>query len=267
MRSPHYRAVIADDDADIRLLTRRYLDRSGRFTVVAEAGDGQQAIEAAQEHQPDVTLLDLLMPDTDGLTALSHIRTVAPGTTVIVVSGMGQPEIREGVMAAGAAGFVEKQSLWDGFVDDLLRLLEEAPGEDNWAGALGHLAADRQRRQLDISSGLESGRAARRFIREALAEWGVEHLSDDAELLTSELVNNAVVHAESAVRLLVLFDDRRLRVEVCDTGAGALHIRHTEITDDGGRGLFLVDALSRSWGTSADEAGKSVWFELEAQAT
>lgn len=258
MGQRRYRAVVADDDEDVRLLARRHLERSERFTVVAEAADGAEAIEAAEEHQPDVTLLDLLMPDTDGLTALPRIRAAAPTTTVVVVSGMRKPSVREDVLAAGAAGFLEKQGSWGQFVDDLLSLLASETGEPPGSG---------QQRQMHLPNALTSGHEAREFLRETLSEWEAPHLLDDAELLTSELINNAVLHATSAVRLTVLMDTERLRVEVGDTGAGALHLRHVEITADNGRGLFLVDALSRSWGTSAGAEGKIVWFELDTKSS
>jgi DNA-binding NarL/FixJ family response regulator len=252
----HYRAIVADDDRDVRTLARRSLEKSGRFTVVAEASSGEEAVLAASDHQPDLTLLDLVMPDTDGLAALPRIRRAAPAGTVVVLSGMQHPHIKEDVIAAGGAGFLEKQASWSALVDDLLSLIESSP--------VDHTARPVLEEEQQLPAELTSGYAARQFLRDTLAKWEVQYLLDDAELLTTELVNNAVVHATSHVQLGVVLDRHRLRVQVVDTGAGALHRRQAELTDDSGRGLFLVEELSHRWGTSAGANGKTVWFELDA---
>lgn len=251
MGTGRYRIVLVDDDIDIRSLARRHLERSGRFTVVAEAGTGEEGVEIAGEHQPDVALLDLNMPGTDGLAALPRIRAAAPDCTVVVLSGLQRPQAREDAMAAGASGFLSKQPAWKQLPVDLLSLLEEASGSPPQDSA------------VELPASLTSGREARRFLHRTLAGWGATDLLDDAQLLTSELVNNAVVHATSAVLVRLRFDDRCLRVEVTDTGEGALHRQPTSVEDTSGRGLYLVDALAASWGTSADPEGKVVWFELE----
>ncbi|MDP1793674.1 MAG: response regulator, partial [Acidimicrobiales bacterium] len=72
------RVVIADDGPLVRALFRRILERSTEAVVVAEAADGQEAIEAVDAHQPDLLLLDIAMPNTDGLTAIPEIRRRSP---------------------------------------------------------------------------------------------------------------------------------------------------------------------------------------------
>lgn len=249
-----YRVVVADDDLDVRTLARRYLERSGRFTVVAEAVDGDEAVSAAETHQPDLTLLDLNMPDTDGLTALPLIRTVAPACTVVVLSGFDRSDIRDDALAAGATSFLTKHRAWQELAGDLVGVLEavEQP-------------ADAQR-SLDLPGALTSGHHARRWLRDTLESWRLHELVGDAELLTSELINNAVVHAASGVRVRVRLLDGRVRVEVSDSGPGALHRQETTVEDTSGRGLFLVEALSSAWGTSAGRGRKMVWFELQPGA-
>lgn len=247
-----YRVVVVDDDADIRLLIRRHLHRSGHFSVVAEAGNGDQGVTAATLHQPHLTLLDLNMPDTDGLTALPLIRGAAPSCTVVVLSGKKFPDLEHDVLAAGASGFLAKRRAWSELPHDLLRILESVDTQP----------PDRQR-TLDLPAALTSGRHARRWLRTTLTAWGVADRLDDVELLASELINNAVVHATSAVMVRLRLQDGRLRVEVTDTGIGSLHRQRTTLDDTSGRGLFLVEALSSAWGTAAGESGKVVWFELE----
>ncbi|GAA2156542.1 SpoIIE family protein phosphatase [Kitasatospora kazusensis] len=103
---------------------------------------------------------------------------------------------------------------------------------------------------------------ARRFTRRTLAAWGLSGLSDFAELMVSELVTNALLHAE-APRRLRLFRDRTLTLEVADSGAQAPRLRSSAEEDEGGRGMHLVSELAHRWGARATKDGKVVWAELE----
>ena len=69
--------MVADDLPDARELTRLTLERTGRFQVVGEAGDGAEAIDMVARHRPDLLLLDLAMPRVDGLRALPAIRSAS----------------------------------------------------------------------------------------------------------------------------------------------------------------------------------------------
>lgn len=102
---------------------------------------------------------------------------------------------------------------------------------------------------------------ARRFARRALARWGLEELSDSLELLVSEVVTNAVRYAERPVTLRLLRTDV-LRCEVGDDSPQLPRQRRARDTDEGGRGLFLVNRLARRWGATRLSSGKVVWFEL-----
>ncbi|MEU8122086.1 SpoIIE family protein phosphatase [Spirillospora sp. NPDC049024] len=93
-----------------------------------------------------------------------------------------------------------------------------------------------------------------------LAGWGLDDLADTARLLVSELVTNALVHGAGSVGLR-LIKGRTLLCEVHDDGADMPHLRHTDATDESGRGLQLVGHLSTRWGTHRTEGGKVVWFE------
>lgn len=103
---------------------------------------------------------------------------------------------------------------------------------------------------------------ARRFVRGVTERQGEHELVKAAELLVSELVTNAVRHAHSPVHIEVDLDDRRLRVEVCDDGAGTPTIEGENIWSDHGRGLLLVARISDRWGVEPAEHAKCVWFEL-----
>ncbi|MFH8728235.1 SpoIIE family protein phosphatase [Streptomyces termitum] len=102
---------------------------------------------------------------------------------------------------------------------------------------------------------------ARRLARRALARWGLEELTDSVELLISEVVTNAVRYAERPVTLRLLRTDV-LRCEVGDDSPQLPRQRRARETDEGGRGLFLVNRLARRWGATRLSGGKVVWFEL-----
>ena len=101
------RVVIVDDTPDLRDLLRMALE-SGGFDVVAEAGDGAEAIEVARVHLPDVILLDLAMPVMDGLEALPTLRELCPDAKIVVLSGFGAAQMTRRAMAAGADGYLQK---------------------------------------------------------------------------------------------------------------------------------------------------------------
>ncbi|MGW3950700.1 SpoIIE family protein phosphatase [Streptomyces sp. NPDC004752] len=102
---------------------------------------------------------------------------------------------------------------------------------------------------------------ARRLARRALSRWGLEELSDSVELLVSEVVTNAVRYASRPVTLRLLRTDV-LRCEVGDDVPQLPRLRQARATDEGGRGLYLVNRMARRWGATRLSTGKVVWFEL-----
>jgi anti-sigma regulatory factor (Ser/Thr protein kinase) len=111
---------------------------------------------------------------------------------------------------------------------------------------------------------------ARRFVRGFLADAGATaRCQQVAELLVSELVTNALVHARTSARLWVTVTDGAARVKVTDDGPGQPVLRVPG--PDGGYGLWLTDTLARSWGvTRRDDtpasSGKTVWFTVPLAA-
>ncbi|MFF3711705.1 ATP-binding protein, partial [Streptomyces phaeochromogenes] len=102
---------------------------------------------------------------------------------------------------------------------------------------------------------------ARRLARKALSRWGLEELTDSLELLVSEVVTNAVRYTSRPVTLRLLRTDV-LRCEVGDDVPQLPRLRQARATDEGGRGLYLVNKLARRWGATRLSTGKVVWFEL-----
>ena len=105
--------------------------------------------------------------------------------------------------------------------------------------------------------------AARRFVRDVLMSRQVpDGVVDTVELLTSEVVTNAIVHADSGPVLVVRILRGRVRVEVQDTSPSVPVRRFVGPMAPSGRGMAIVDELSRDWGVEHVPQGKRVWFEL-----
>ncbi|SDO73558.1 SpoIIE family protein phosphatase [Actinacidiphila guanduensis] len=110
---------------------------------------------------------------------------------------------------------------------------------------------------------------ARAFVRDTLHGWGFADIVDDAVVLTSELVTNAVVHAGTAADVTCLRYDTAVRVEVADhyperevpMQTRGRQFRETD--NEGGRGLLLCAALASRWGVEYSPSGKDVWFQLD----
>jgi DNA-binding NarL/FixJ family response regulator len=100
--------VLCDDQPAFRELIATVLGLEAGLEVVGEAEDGRQAIDVVRELRPHVLVLDLAMPEMDGIEALPHIREASPDTKVIVVTGFGSESMRQRALDAGAALFAEK---------------------------------------------------------------------------------------------------------------------------------------------------------------
>ena len=122
-----------------------------------------------------------------------------------------------------------------------------------------------------LGAGAQSARAARKFTRNTLKEWGLASLADDAEAIVGEFVANAVSHAARCARsgsgqplgLRLLRRTGEVMCAVLDPSDAAPVLRMPDRTDEEGRGLQMVDALSDVWGWSpVTGRGKAVWAIL-----
>jgi two-component system response regulator NreC len=104
------RVVLADDHAFVRHSLRALLDRESEFDVVAEAGDSAAALRQVRDHHPHVLVLDVDMPGGARLTAVRQIRAAAPATTIVVTTMTDEPRFAREAIAAGASGYVLKDS-------------------------------------------------------------------------------------------------------------------------------------------------------------
>jgi anti-sigma regulatory factor (Ser/Thr protein kinase) len=103
---------------------------------------------------------------------------------------------------------------------------------------------------------------ARRFVGQTLRSWGCDDIVADAELLVSELVTNAILHARSPATVTVDRGNGSIRVAVCDGSSAQPRVRDYGPKAVTGRGMLLVDRISERWGVDIDGSGKCVWFEV-----
>jgi len=103
------RLLIADDHAVVRAGLRALLEHHGNFRVVAEASTGEEAIAKAQEHHPDVAILDIRMPGLSGIEACRQIVQSVEGCRVIMLTSYAEDELLFAAIQAGASGYVLKR--------------------------------------------------------------------------------------------------------------------------------------------------------------
>jgi DNA-binding NarL/FixJ family response regulator len=118
------RILIADDQRLLRDCFRDALEMEEGIEVVGTASDGQEALLLAEKELPDVILMDLAMPNLDGLRATRHIRDRLPDTKILILSLHNESSRVEKAVQAGIAGFVSK----DVALDELVRIIKAVHG-------------------------------------------------------------------------------------------------------------------------------------------
>ena len=107
---------------------------------------------------------------------------------------------------------------------------------------------------------------ARVWVADLLGRWDLAPVIDDLRLVASELVSNAVLHARTVIDVALSVSDGTLELSVndCDGRSPRPRPQRPDDTSTGGRGLFLVEALSDDWGVAERMDGKEVWFRIAA---
>src|SRR5262252_6284521 len=105
---PSLRTLVVDDHKDLRKLLRSILHDKTECIVVGEASDGLQAIEQTKELKPDLILLDLSLPQLNGMEAARRIRKLSPNSKILFLSQDNSPEVVEGALRLGASGYILK---------------------------------------------------------------------------------------------------------------------------------------------------------------
>jgi len=99
--------LTVDDAAFMRMMLKDILGNNG-YEIVGEASNGREAIEKYAEHQPDLVLMDITMPDMDGITSLKEIKKIDSQAKIIMCSAMGQRTMVVDAIQAGATDFIVK---------------------------------------------------------------------------------------------------------------------------------------------------------------
>jgi NarL family two-component system response regulator LiaR len=102
------RVLLADDHVLVRQGTRELLEREEDMEVVAEAGDGEEAVHLATIHRPDIAIMDISMPKLNGIEATKQIKALHPATAVLVLTAYDDDQYVFALLEAGAAGYLLK---------------------------------------------------------------------------------------------------------------------------------------------------------------
>ena len=119
------RVYLCDDVAALRLVTRTVLELEPDIEVVGEAGDGRTAATEVAALKPDVLVLDLSLPELDGLEVLEELSATAPATRIVVFSGYPAEQLRDAAIGRGARRYLEKGI----DIAEVARAVREVAGE------------------------------------------------------------------------------------------------------------------------------------------
>ncbi|MFY0408342.1 response regulator transcription factor [Solicola sp. PLA-1-18] len=153
------RVLLADDQGLVRGALAALLDLEPDISVVAEVGRGDEVVTAATSSEPDVALLDVEMPGLDGVAATRELLAARPGCRVLVVTTFGRPGYLRQAMAAGASGFVVKDTPARQLADAVrrvhqgLRVVDPALAADSLSQGETPLTA----RETDVLSAARDG--------------------------------------------------------------------------------------------------------------
>jgi two-component system, NarL family, response regulator LiaR len=183
------RVIIADDDPFARKMIKESLQRAG-VIVIAEAHNGRQAVDLTRHYRPDAVLMDVVMPELDGIAATRRIVKEIPGQIVVILTTADDDEIGLLGLRAGAAGFLAK----DVDVDVLPQALQ---------GALSGEAAISRRLSMKLVEQLRrapEGAGGMRPVKSVLTprEWEVIDLL--AESKTTDQIAEVLVLSSETVR-------------------------------------------------------------------
>ena len=182
-----FRAIIADDDPFARRMIKQGLRAAG-IVVIAEASNGREAVELVLHYRPDVVLMDVVMPELDGIAAMRRILKQIPDQLIVMLTSGADEDIGMISLRAGAAGFLSKEVE----IDVLPRAL---------LGALSGEAAISRRMSMRLIEQLRHtphGTRGMRPVRSPLTqrEWDVIELLAE-ELTTDQIAERLVLSSET----------------------------------------------------------------------
>lgn len=116
------RVLVVDDNASVRRSLCQLLESQGDIEIACEAVDGADAIQKARQHLPDVVLLDITMPNMNGLEAAHVLKHEFPGMHIIIVSQHDSRGFQWAALAAGVSGYVVKSKAADDLIPELEKI-------------------------------------------------------------------------------------------------------------------------------------------------
>ena len=178
------RVLVVDDDKLMRAGLRAVFSSDDQIEVVGEAGDGRAAIDSARRLSPDVILMDVRMPEMDGITATREVLRSSPEARVVIVTTFEEDDYVFGALAAGASGFLLKRT-----------------GPEELIGAIKTVAAGDALLSPSVTRRVIE-RMARGMPVEEADEGRLEELTD-RERQVLELLAEGLTNAEIATRLVI----------------------------------------------------------------
>jgi len=189
--------IIADDHELVRYALRTLLEAETDIEVVGEAENGEGAVEAVQEHEPDVVLLDLRMPGMGGVEACRQICEMAPDTKVLVLTSFDDDEEVFGVLSLGACGYILKDTRPEGVVQAVRAVSDGQSVFDSKIAAR-------------VINGGQKGNDGNGKLRETLSDREVEVLRLMAKGMSNKEIGRALWIGETTVKTHVSHILRKL---------------------------------------------------------
>ena len=175
--------MLVDDHDVVRTGLRSFLETQSNFKVVAEAKNGQQALERAREAQPDIVLMDISMPDMDGMEATLQLKKLYPECQILVLTVHADKQYFMKMLSVGASGYITKQAA----ADELIAAIQ--------AVAAGHV-----------------------YLQPALARWLLEDYQRLAKSVVTPSPEEATEKNKEAVDLDTLSQRERQVLELVGEG-------------------------------------------------
>jgi DNA-binding NarL/FixJ family response regulator len=211
--SQRLRVIIADDQPLLRAGFKALLESAGDIEIVAEAGTGEEAVEQARRHQPDVVLMDIRMPDMDGIDATRQLTR----TRVLILTTFGLDEYIIQALRAGASGFILK----DTRVEDLLYAVRTvAAGEAFLSPAVTRQLLNQVARRLPASVDRRPAQLAALTDRELAVLRMLAAGLSNSEIATALIVSEATVktHVSKVLQKLTLRDRVQAAIFAYESG-------------------------------------------------